>query len=98
MARVSTFQNKHTITLARKGFMDEIVLNDTLSKTELRVYLHLLTHLDADDYRAIHKKAIARDLGLTKNEVENAIFTLEDQGIIDFGANGTVKKGYKFTF
>jgi len=98
MARTSTFQNKMTITLPRKPFVNYIVYNENLNKTDLRVYLHLLTHLDADEYKAISKKAIAKDLGLSKGSVEDSIDKLVDEDILSFGGNGTVKSGYKFCF
>lgn len=94
----NTFQYKQTISINRDNFMNKIVLNDQLSKKDLRVILHLLTHLDSINPKEISKKQIADDLNIGKKDVNNAIETLMAHEIIDTSSSGSVRNGYLILF
>lgn len=98
MAKKNTFQYKVTISVNREQFLNTVVRNSNLSKKELRVLIHLMTHLDSINYKEISKKNIAADLGLTKNDVSDAIKELEYENIIISGSSQSVSKGYKLLF
>lgn len=95
----STFQYKESISINRQNFLDMVVRNNDLKKKELRVCLHLLTHLDSVHYKEVSKKQIAYDLRISKSDVSDAINTLVDMGIITVGASASVgEKGLKLLF
>ena len=94
----STFQYKQTISVYRETFMNRVVRNDELSKKDLRVCMHLLTHLDSQTIKAISKENIADDLHMTKKEVSKAIENLVMFDIIENGSSGSVKNGYRLLF
>ena len=98
MATKHTFQYKQTISINRENFMKKIVLNNELSKKDLRLILHLLTHLDAINPKDISKKQIAEDLDMSKKDVNNSIDNLIDYGIIDTSSSGSVRNGYILLF
>ena len=98
MARKNTFQYTETISLNREKFLNVVVRNPYLSKKDLRVCLHLLTHLDSMVFKDISKKQIAKDLGLSKSEVNDAINNLLMEDIIEDGSSSTVSNGYKLKF
>lgn len=98
MATKITFQYTDTISTNRKDLLNKVVRNSDLKKNDLRVFLHLFTHLDARTYREINKKNIAQDLGLNKSDVTEAIENLIDYDIIVEGSSQSVKDGYMFTF
>lgn len=78
--------------------MNVVVKQDRLKKTDLRVCLHLLTHLDSITFKDLSKKNIAFDLGLTKKEVEKSIERLDLYGVIERGSTGSVDNGYRLLF
>lgn len=94
----NTFQYKHTVSLNRDAFLDVVVRNENLSKKDLRVCAHLMTHLDSMNFKEISKKQIADDLNLSKSDVSNAIDNLIDEGVILIGSSQSVKQGYKLLF
>ena len=98
MARRNTFQYTETTSVNRERFLDIVVRNNNLSKKDLRVCLHLLTHLDSMVYKDISKKQIATDLSLSKKDVAESIEHLIFEGIIDEGSSATVSNGYKLLF
>ena len=98
MARKNTFQYIETISIHREKFLNFVVRNEDLSKKDLRVCLHLLTHLDATTYKDISKKQIAIDLNLSKKDVSAAIEHLLIEGIIEVGSSATVSNGYMLLF
>lgn len=93
-----TFQYKTTISVCRDSFLEKVVLNEDLSKKDLRVVIHLLTHLDSIIPKSISVKQIAKDLNLKKKDVEESIQNLIDHLIIDYTKTGTVEKGYLLLF
>lgn len=94
----NTFQYKTTISVNRENFMDCVVKQDELKKNDLRVCMHLLTHLDSMTFKDVSKKNIAFDLGLSKKEVDKAIERLDLFGIIERGSSGSVDNGYRLLF
>ena len=57
MAEVrEVFQWKTAISVPRDNFFVNIVLNEELSKTDLRVFLFLLTKLDGYNYKGRKKR------------------------------------------
>lgn len=98
MARRNTFQYTETISVNREKFLDIVVRNEELNKKDLRVCLHLLTHLDSMIYKDISKKQIAEDLNLSKKDVSSAIENLIIEGVIENGSSATVSNGYKLLF
>lgn len=98
MARKNTFQYKEIISINRENFLNTVVRNENLSKKELRVLMHLLTHLDSINPKDISKRQIALDLNLTKPEVSDAIDTLISEGIIAIDSSASVSNGYRLLF
>ena len=98
MATASSFQYKQNMSINRDGFMQKVVLEENLKKKELRVLLHLLTHLDAKNPKKISKSSIAEDLNISKSDVTNAINTLLDLDIIEWDSSGSIRGGYLLTF
>ena len=97
-SRRYTFQNTESVSIDREKFLDMVVRNDDLDKNDLRVCLHLLTHLDFKHFKEISKKQIALDLGIKKSDVTESIDTLIYYHIIEKGNSAHVSGGYKFTF
>ena len=95
MARRNTFQYTETTSVNREKFLDVVVRNENLSKKDLRVCLHLLTHLDSMVFKEISKKQIADDLNISKKDISSSIENLILNGIIESGSSATVSKGYK---
>lgn len=93
-----THQNISTVAINRQSFLDLVVKNDNLTKKDIRVFMHLLTHLDAIKYKEVSCKNIAKDLGYDKSDVKESINNLYTEGIIDIGDSGSVERGLKFTF
>ena len=98
MATTKTFQYIQTISLNRHDWMNYIVRNENLTRKDLRVALHLFTHLDAKTFKAISVKQIANDLDMSKKDVSYSIEKLVELEIIEEGSNQTVKNGYRTTF
>lgn len=97
-ASKSTFQYKQSISVKRDTFMDKVVLNNELSKKDLRVVLHLLTHLDSITPKEISKKHISDELGMSKKDFSTSLENLEMYGVIDCRSTGSVKNGYILLF
>jgi len=93
-----TFQYQATMSINRAEFTRKVVLNENLTKKDLRVLMHLMTEIDTRDYRSISKKSIATTLNLSKKEVTEAIYNLCIQNIIEEGDSDTVRGGYKTLF
>lgn len=94
----NTFQYKTTISVNRENFIDKVVKQSELKKNDIRVCLHLLTHLDSITFKDVSKKNIAYDLELSKKEVEKSINRLDMFGIIERGSSGSVDNGYRLLF
>jgi len=94
----NTFQYKESISVNRFNFLERVVRNNDLSKKDLRVCLHLLTHLDSVSYKEVSKKQIAFDLNLSKSDVTKSIKNLIDFEVIDEGSSASVDGGYKLLF
>lgn len=93
-----TFQYKSTISLPRDEFKSAVVRNSDLSKKDIRVLLHLLTHLDGSNFREISKKNISYDLDISKKDVSSSIENLIEEGILSCGSTSSVKDGYILNF
>ena len=107
----STYQQTNTISVKRAKIID-IAADLEYSKTDLRVFLILLTQLEGHtvpknfrsdyvdplNFRIIDVNAIADTLSLTKKKVRKCIEFLHDEGIIEEGSNDTITHGYRFTF
>lgn len=107
--RKEVFQWKTATSVPRDSFFNAIVTNDELSKTDLRVFLFLLTKLNGYDYRINSKtdplnytlidvNAIADSLDIGKRKVKESISNLQDMGIIECGSSPTINDGYRFIF
>ena len=97
-SKTATFQYKHTISINRDNFMRNIVLNELLSKKDLRVFLHLLTHLDFKNPKEISVKRISEDLNIPKKIVKECINNLFNYELITTSSEGSVDNGYLITF
>ena len=94
----NTFQYKESISINRLNFLNMVVRNNDLNKKELRVCLHLLTHLDSVSYKEVSKKQIAYDLNISKSDVSKSIETLIEYEIIQEGSSASVDRGLKLLF
>lgn len=106
-----TFQQVETLSVKRDKITD-IATNLDWSKTDLRVFLALLTqlegysvpktmhssHKDPLNFKIIDIEAMADLLSLSKKKVKKSINYLHEEGIIEEGGNDTIKSGYRFTF
>lgn len=93
-----TFQYKEVISINRESFLNKVVRNPDLSKKDLKVLMHLLTHLDGTNYKALSKKQIASDLYMSKSDVSESLENLLDLDLIQEGESMAVDKGYRLTF
>ena len=93
-----TFQYKEIISINRDSFLNTVVRNDNLSKKDLRVLAHLMTHLDGMNFKAMSKKTIAQDLNISKSDVDKSIENLIDNEILQVGSSASVEKGYRLLF
>lgn len=90
----------------------EVATDYDFNKTELRVFLCLLTELngwsppskgssdttDPKNFRMIDKENIANLLGIKKKDVKLVMEKFEDMYLIEKGDSDTAKNGYRFTF
>lgn len=105
---LDVYQAKSVFSVYRDTFMTKVVMNEELTKKDLRVLNLLLTKLpgflfrpnrdDPEIYETIHVKTVADTLNLRKKDVEESIEHLFDLGLIEKGSNRTVKNGWRFTF
>ena len=95
---VKTFQYKQTMSINRDEFTKYVVKDNRLSKKDLRVLCHLLTHLDAIVPKEISKKNIAYDLDIRKKDVDDSIENLIYYEILIRSSSGSVKNGYMLAF
>lgn len=93
-----TMQNRYTISVNRDKFMDYVVIDERLSKKDLRVCLHLLTALNSSTYTAVSTKSIANTLNYKKSQVEECINNLIEYNIIEMGSSDSVEDGYRLLF
>lgn len=98
MSKKYTFQYKVTISVNREGLLNNVVRNKNLSKKDLRVFLHLMTHLDYATPKEISKKQIALDLNMRKEDVAEAIESLICEGIMINESSPSVSNGYRLLF
>lgn len=98
MASKSTFQNIESFTVNREGFYNKVVLNEELSKKDIRVLLHLMLHLDGKAFKSVSEKNIGKELGYKKNEVLQCIHNLIVYDVIEEGSTGSVSDGYRLCF
>ena len=93
-----TCQYQATISINRDKFVAKVVTNENLSKKDLRVLMHLMTHLDSLKYKTVSAKSIAESLNLKKKEVEKSLGNLCIENIIEYGDSETVRGGYLTLF
>ena len=98
MARRRTFQYTETMTVNREEFLRVVVRNCALGKKDLRVIMHLMTHLDNVNFKEISKKQIAKDLELSKGDISKSIENLIDFEVIEVGESQSVSNGYRLLF
>lgn len=98
MAGRRTYQYIEVFSVNREQFLETVVRNKELSKKDLRVIMHLITFLDSTTYKEISTKQIARDLDISKKDVENSLESLMFEGIIDEGSTSHTSNGYKLLF
>ena len=106
----NVYQQLYTISIPRTEFYQKIVLNQNLSRKDLRVALALLTVLDGYtlpdrisgttkdpmNFKSINIDEIAASLEMSKKDVKKSLCILEDESIITQGTTTTVKNGYRF--
>lgn len=105
-----TYQQKDTVSIPKAELLDWVVMNDKLSKKDLRVCMFLLTELDGwkeplkgqytdpKNYRMINKGQIADILEMESKEVKKSIKNLVSNGILEKGDSNSGIDGYRFTF
>lgn len=107
----NTYQQVHNVSIPRDN-LTEIAKDDTLNKTDYRVFIMLLTELDGfsppNNYRLdykdpmnfkkIDKKRMADKLGISKDKLSKSIENLFNSGIIESGNTNSIKNGLRFTF
>ncbi len=105
-----TYQQASTVSIPREELLENVVYNDKLSKTDLRVCLFLLTELngwsppktgeynDPNNFKKIDLKQIAEKLDISKKDVKKAIKNLNTMCIIEMGDSNSVRDGYRFMF
>lgn len=98
MSRKNTFQYKQTISVNRETFMDKVVLNKYLNKKELRVLLHLLTHLDSLTAKEVSITQMSEDLNISKKDIKEAIEVLVLNELLETLTTGSVKNGLRLLF
>lgn len=110
MYTYDVYQGKVAISVPRDGFVNKVVLNENLSKKDLRVACMLLAHLSGFDkstvkqrddpmnFTAISPKMLASELGISKEDVKKSMDVLVSEYIIEEGSSNAIKKGYRFTF
>jgi hypothetical protein len=106
-----TYQQVETLSVKRDRITD-IATNLEWSKSDLRVFLVLLTqlegytvpktlhgdHKDPLNFKIIDIEAMADLLSMSEKKVKKCINHLHDEGVIEEGGNDTIKSGYRFTF
>lgn len=93
-----SFQYKNTISLNREGFTNMIVKNDLLGKSELRVLLCLLTHIDSKIAKSIDIGAMSDTLNMKKKKISESLEILVEEGIIEMYDDNVAGKAYKLSF
>ena len=93
-----TYQQVRNVSIPKKDLLELIVYNESLSKKDLRVCLHLLTALNSSTYTAVSTKSIANTLNYKKSQVEECINNLIEYNIIEMGSSDSVEDGYRLLF
>ena len=107
-------QQTTSFSVPRTSFIQNVVMNTHLSKTDYRVLCLLLTELDGWNkyeraikstttpdplnFQKLNLGNIALTLGLEKSDVKKSVKKLLYEGILEEGSSGVVKDGYRFTF
>ena len=113
MGTVDVTQYKENVHIPKESFR-YIIMNNNLSKKELRVMCYLLTTLngynslrrlgtsrendDPRNYTKVDISVLARELEYSKEEVKDTLESLCDRGILEKGSSAVCKKGYRFGF
>lgn len=72
--------------------------DESLSKTDLRIFLFLCCRVGSQHYTKIDKSQIAETLGIPKKKVVESLEHLESHAIITKGSDDHAKGGYKMTY
>lgn len=112
MATIEITQYSDTTHIPKQRFRD-IIVNEDLSKEELRVFMYLVTILNGYNYErrktqrnnkdplnflTVSPSVISEELLIKKKKVKAAIDRLELLGILEKGMSSSAKDGYRFTF
>ena len=113
MGTVDVTQYKENVHIPKESFR-YIIMNNNLSKKELRVMCYLLTTLngynslrrlgtsrendDPRNYTKVDISVLARELNYEKDEIKDILESLCDRGILEKGSSAICKKGYRFGF
>jgi hypothetical protein len=102
------YQQVMNVSIPKDGLKEFIIMNDNLSKKDLRVCLMLFTELngwvdtnrkrDPENFKKIDPEEIADALGYSTSVVKDSLKTLRHEGIIEKGNNQSMKNGYRFRF
>lgn len=105
---LNVYQQTHNVSIPKQG-IKEIIEDEDLSKTDLRVLLALLTELDGFsdpnerkkdplNFKIIDIDSISDFLDIKYKEVKKSIKTLLRRGYLEKGDSDSVSNGYRFTF
>jgi RIO-like serine/threonine protein kinase len=96
--KAKTCQYQSTMSINRDRFMAMVVTNKDLSKKDLRVLMHLMTHLDSIEFKAISVERIAETLKMKDDDVRRSLSNLYCENIIDYGDSDKVSDGLILRF
>lgn len=105
---INVYQQMHNVSIPKQGIRD-ILEDDSLSKTDLRLLLSLFTELDGfsdpnnrktdpQNYKIIDLDSISDFLDIKYKETKKSLKHLLRQGYIEKGDSDSVSNGYRFTF
>ena len=77
---------------------EEVAMNESLSKTDLRVFLFLCCRIGSKHITKIDKDKIAESLGISKKKVNESIQNLITNCIITNDCDDHVKSGYRMSY
>jgi predicted transcriptional regulator len=90
---IKNHQKTVSITLSSVQSLARV---ENLKKTDYRVILFLMGHLDSLNLKSLDKKNIAAELDLDKDDIKKSLQNLENAGVVFHGSSQHVKDGYKF--
>lgn len=107
-----TYQQTYNVSIPKNDLKNMIILDEDLSKKDLRVCLYLFTILDGwkepkrssgrredpCNFKIIYPDVIGDELGLSRKEVTKSIRTLIRHDIVEEGDANGVEDGLRFCF